>query len=151
MKTIKTGALLIPFGVAACDQGPEFTAEDMMAKEREFAQYSLDHGYYEAFAKFLADDAVAINPDRQPTVGLPAILSYMEGGGGELSWYPLAADVSKSGDMGYTWGRYTFTSTTPEGETVVSHGKYMSVWKKQRDGTWKVVLDGGSGNPPPEE
>lgn len=143
--------ILLALALGACDQTPDFTAEDLMNREREFAQYSVDHGYYEAFSVFLSEDAVAINPGRQPTIGLPAILSYMEGGGGTLDWYPVGADVSNKGDLGYTWGRYTFTGTNEAGETVVSHGKYMSVWKKQRDGSWKVVLDGGSGNPPPEE
>lgn len=151
MNIYKTNVLVLPFLVAACDQGPKMTAEDLMDIEREFAQYSLDHGYYEAFETHLTEDAVAINPDRQPTIGLANILSYMEGGSGELSWYPVAADISKGGDLGYTWGRFTFTGVDENGETVVSHGKYMSVWKLQADGTWKVVLDGGSGNPAPEE
>lgn len=151
MNILKTTALLIPLTLAACDQGPKMTAEDLMDIEREFAQYSKDHGYYEAFATHLTGDAVAINPDRQPTIGLAKILSYMEGRSGELFWEPIGADISKSGDLGYTWGRYTFTATNEEGEAVVSHGKYMSVWKLQADGTWKVVLDGGSSNPPPGE
>jgi len=121
-----------------------------MNKEREFAQYSKDHGYYEAFATYLSKDAVALNGGTQPAVGLDAVLANMEGGTGELLWAPIAADISKSGDLGYTWGRYTFTSIDKDGQTQTSHGKYMSVWKLQADGSWKVVLDGGNSNPPPE-
>lgn len=151
MNIFKMTVLVIPLGLAACDQGQKMTPEDLMEIEREFAQYSVDHGFYEAFATHLTEDAVAINPDRQPTVGLVKILSYMEGRSGELFWEPIGADISKSGDLGYTWGRWTFTATNEAGETQIGHGKYMSVWKLQDDGSWKVVLDGGSGNPAPEE
>ena len=120
-----------------------------MAMEQEFANYSKEHGFYEAFSSYLAKDAVTLNGGSQPAVGLDAVLANMEGGTGELLWAPIAADISKSGDLGYTWGRYTFTSTNDAGETQTSHGKYMSVWKLQDDGTWKVVLDGGNSNPPP--
>ncbi len=151
MNLLKTTAILFPLALTACDQGPNMTAEDLMEVEREFAQYSLDHGFYEAFATHLSEDAVTLNSGSQPTIGIEEALARLEGGQGELFWYPVGADVAKSGDLGYTWGRYTFTGTNEAGETVVSHGKYMSVWKKQPDGTWKVVLDGGNDNPPPVE
>ena len=151
MKIFKTTTVLIPLALAACDQGQKMTPEDLMEIEREFAQYSEDHGYYEAFATHLSKDAVTLNAGLQPVIGLDAVLANFGDRSGELLWYPVAADISKSGDLGYTWGRYTFTSTNDAGESQTSHGKYLSIWKLQDDGTWKVVVDGGTLNPPPTE
>ncbi len=66
-------------------------------------------------------------------------------------WTPLAGDISSSGDLGYTWGRYIYSVPDEDGIRQISHGKYMTVWKRQADGGWKAVLDGGNPNPPPRE
>jgi uncharacterized protein (TIGR02246 family) len=68
-----------------------------------------------------------------------------------LRWTPLVAEVSNDATLGYTVGRYTVTSKTPEGETATGEGKYLSVWRKLADGTWKVAADiGNPGLPYPE-
>jgi ketosteroid isomerase-like protein len=61
-----------------------------------------------------------------------------------LTWEPLYADISVSGDLGYTYG--LFASHTKTGK-LLGRGKYVTIWKKQRDGTWKYVLDGGNEGP----
>ncbi len=151
MKSILTIAIALPLALLACDQGPKVTAEELMAVDQAFSDYSVEHGYYEAFATYLAKGAVALNGGRQPIIGIDAILADMEGGGGTLEWRPVAGDVAKSGDLGYTWGRYTLTYEDENGDTQVAHGKYITVWKRQPDGSFKAVLDGGNPNPPPEE
>lgn len=64
----------------------------------------------------------------------------------KLQWYPVKAEVAESGHTGYTTGNWKIT--TPD-STV--HGCYVSIWKRQKDGTWKYVLDGGSACPDPEK
>ena len=58
--------------------------------------------------------------------------------------------MSGSGDLGYTYGNYVFISKDKDGKIVASYGKYMSVWKKQKDGSWKVVVDMGNASPDPK-
>jgi ketosteroid isomerase-like protein len=60
---------------------------------------------------------------------------------------PVGADVSSTGDLGYTYGTFEFSSTGKDGKPQVEHGKYTSIWKKQGDGSWKVVLDMGNASP----
>jgi ketosteroid isomerase-like protein len=62
-----------------------------------------------------------------------------------LTWPPsYAVVVSKSGDMAYTEGSYTFTYTDPKTrKPVVEKGKYVEVYAKQPDGSWKDVVDTG--------
>ena len=62
-----------------------------------------------------------------------------------LEWYPLKVEVSKSSDLGYTFGNWIFTNAKGE----KGFGNYMTVWKKQKDGTWKYVIDGGNSTPDP--
>ena len=50
--------------------------------------------------------------------------------------------MARSGDLGYTTGPYTLTDNSPE-KKPPQHGFFFSVWKKQMDGNWRVVLDAG--------
>jgi ketosteroid isomerase-like protein len=59
----------------------------------------------------------------------------------KISWLPNRADVAKSGELGYTSGAYEMTFNDPTGKTISDKGKYVTVWKKQTDGSWKVLLD----------
>jgi ketosteroid isomerase-like protein len=70
--------------------------------------------------------------------------------GTSLAWTPLKADMAASGDLGYTYGNFVLTSKNKEGKLVASHGKYTSIWKRQPDGQWKVVLDMGNSSPDPK-
>ena len=67
--------------------------------------------------------------------------------GTRLTWYPLLADVAQSGDLGYTVGTAVYTGRREDGGQVVRYSKYLTVWKKQRDGGWRYVVDGGSARP----
>lgn len=58
-----------------------------------------------------------------------------------ISWQVGRADVAHSGDLGYTSGTYEMTFNDPTGKTVSDKGKYVTVWKKQKNGSWKVLLD----------
>jgi ketosteroid isomerase-like protein len=60
-----------------------------------------------------------------------------------LSWTPVGADVSASGDLGYTYWSYEFRSAGKNGKPVVENGKYTSLWKMQMDGSWRAA---GQGN-----
>lgn len=60
------------------------------------------------------------------------------------------AVLAESGELGYTVGQYTITVTGEDGERSVEKGKYVTIWRKQADGSWKVVLDGGNSDGPTE-
>lgn len=61
-----------------------------------------------------------------------------------LKWQPVKADVAASGDLGYTVGTWQISGKNRKGDPVSMTGKYMTVWKRQADGTWKVVADMGN-------
>ncbi len=58
----------------------------------------------------------------------------------QLIWEPSKVDVSNDGTLGYTWGRYDFTSKGKDGKPETSTGIYLTIWKRQSDGTWEVRI-----------
>ncbi len=66
-----------------------------------------------------------------------------------LEWSPVEAVAAQGGDFGFTWGRYVLTRLDDSGEKNTSHGKYVSIWRKEPDGAWKFVADIGNSNPDP--
>ncbi len=66
----------------------------------------------------------------------------------QLTWDPETAAVLESGNMGYTSGHYIDVATTADGKQAKFGGQYLTVWKKQKDGSWKVLWDGGSSTGP---
>lgn len=67
-------------------------------------------------------------------------------GGG---WKASRVEVSKSGDLGWTTGPYEITETDASGKPMTDKGKYLAVWKKQADGSWKCVADMFNSDLPP--
>ena len=67
-----------------------------------------------------------------------------------LKFHATKIDVSKSGDLAYTQGTYTLTSTDPQTHQIVNdHGSYVTTYRKQPDGTWKAVADIATSDAPP--
>jgi len=87
-----------------------------------------------------------------PVTGREAIREHLSDGppGAVLTWKPLEAKVSRAGDLGHTYGTYELRFSGADGKLQIRYGKYVSIWKRQIDGTWKFVVDIGNASPPPE-
>ncbi|KAA6459769.1 nuclear transport factor 2 family protein [Acidobacteria bacterium AB60] len=101
------------------------------------------------FADWFAEDGVALGNGAAPLVGKVAIArsATWSPQGYQLTWKPTDGLMGPSGDMGYTWGHYEGHSKDANGNPVTTSGRYMTIWRKQADGSWKVVLDAGSTEP----
>lgn len=124
----------------------------LLDTDREFSQYSVDHGAAEAFRKYLLEDALSLPAGRFPVRGREKIYSGMLGGDTSLTlrWEPQEGGVAVSADVGYTWGIYTLTGRVGGGDSVISRGKYLNVWKRDPLGNWRVLIDTGNPNPEAE-
>ncbi len=102
------------------------------------------------FAAWFADDGVALGNGKPPLIGEVAIAQSAKWSPQEyqLTWTPTDAMMSPDGDMGYTWGHYEGRSKDAHGNPVLTSGRYITVWRKQPDGSWKVVLDAGADDAP---
>lgn len=108
----------------------------LMKLEAEFSGRSVTKGALDAFDSYLAEDARLLRENVAPAVGKNAALNLVSARLGTLSWQVTMADISASGDLGYTYGIFEFKS----GSAAPEQGSYVRVWKKQ-NGKWKVVLD----------
>jgi ketosteroid isomerase-like protein len=117
--------------------------------ERRFAKDVLEKGGA-AFADWFADDGVALGNGAAPLIGKVAIVKSANWSAKDyqLTWTPTDAMMGPSGDMGYTWGHYEGRSKDANGNPVLTSGRYITMWRKQPDGSWKVVLDAGASEPP---
>jgi ketosteroid isomerase-like protein len=67
----------------------------------------------------------------------------------DITWHPDKAGVARSGELGYTSGTTEMSYKDASGKTIFDKGKYLSVWKKQADGSWKVLFDMFNSDLPP--
>lgn len=142
-------AWLVATGVGA--QSPEPLPQaltQMIEAERAFAARALVVGWKQAFLEYFAPDALGFaqgqvglardqiskNPDPPPDL--------------QLIWEPRFGDMSGSGDLGYLTGPVRTVRASRDGGKP-RYSNYTSIWKRQRDGTFKVVMDVGINTPGP--
>jgi len=93
---------------------------------------------------FYAEDGAVYAPNAPIAAGRPAIKVEWTGmvnlPGFAVNWVPSRVEVARSADLAWSTGTYTMTSNIP-GSAATDHGKYVAVWKKQSDGSWKVQAD----------
>jgi ketosteroid isomerase-like protein len=137
--------ILLLAGIFSCKKGGGNTNSDVLLQaDRDFSALSEKEGMFTAFLTFIADDGVILRDNAYPAKGKNTLRDYYAGKSDTsslLTWKPVYADLSAGGDLGYTYGIYTLR-VKATGE--LSRGTYVSVWKKQSDGTWKFVLDSGT-------
>lgn len=116
--------------------------DDMVAAERAFAADASARDTRAAFLEALAEDGLVFAPG--PTSG-KRVWEARKPNKSRLEWAPELAEIAASGDLGYTSGPFRLT---PEGaEKPAVFGHYFTIWRKDADGKWKVVIDHGIGHP----
>jgi ketosteroid isomerase-like protein len=122
--------------------------DKVRAADSSFSDLAYRMGTGFAFSNTAADNGVVFGTP-QLVVGPEAIRAFFaaQGTSSSLTWRPVYAAVADSRDLGFTIGEYIATGRGPSGAAVQHSGKYLTVWKLQRDGTWKFVVDGGSPTP----
>lgn len=116
--------------------------------EAQFAKDVRERGGA-GFASWFAEDGVALGNGAAPLIGKVAIAKSASWSPKDyqLTWTPTDGLMGPSGDMGYTWGHYEGHSKDANGNPVITSGRYMTIWRKEKDGSWKVVMDGGANEP----
>lgn len=95
-------------------------------------------GYY-------TTDAIVMPPNEPLATGKESVRKVIADlyamPGLALSWQPVKVVVARSGDIGYSQGTYELTANDASGKPMTDRGKYLEVWKKQADGSWKCAVD----------
>ena len=146
--------LIIPTVVAlgaalhGCTGAPAVDLEAARASlreaDRQYAQIGTSKDL-EGFVAMYTADAAMYPPELPVAKGHEAIRAtvgaFMEDPAFAISFTPGTVDVAASGDMGYTYGTANITITGPDGNPMSEIIRDFHLWKRQADGSWKVVVD----------
>ncbi len=124
---------------------------ELVQVEAAFSAMAQEKGVLAAFEHFAAPDAAFIDTDPRKFRGAAAVRERMgpDQPGVKLSWSALFTDVSDDGTLGYNYGRYESRRPGTDGKDIVRGGFFLSIWKRQPDGSWKYVMDTGAPDRPP--
>lgn len=131
--TALAAALLIASPAAA--QVPD--AAPVVAAERAFAADAPSLGIAGSFNKWSTPDAIVIADGRAQRIGEVYPDGPRPADEPLLEWWPNFAGVARSGDLGFTTGGVALNGRRT--------GHYFTIWKRQPDGSWRWIYDGGSG------
>lgn len=97
-----------------------------------------------AFARFVDEEAIWGGPASLQE-GRSAVTAwwarYTSPGGERLTWSPRQAVLAASGDLGYTLGDYRWEGKGPGGKALAAEGRYLTVWRRGKDGAFRAVFD----------
>ena len=151
MNYLKIAFLVVMiFLVGGCMNDIDLNKEknDLFKTDMEFSAKSEEVGPAEAFYLYMDAEGIQLPINGDAVLGNISIRDRMLSAGDyQLIWTPIKAEVSKSADMGWTWGTYTYKAKDENGEEIRRKGKYLNIWKKQEDGKWKVAVDIGNIEP----
>lgn len=127
------------------EQNIEKWKMEIVETEREFAEMAKRDGIPKAFLTYAAEEAVLMR-NNTLIIGKEAMKNSFgnpDPGHGrvELAWKPDFVDVSRSGDLGYSYGKYTYSVIDSTGAIKLDSGIFHTVWKRQANGEWKFVWD----------
>lgn len=153
--------LLIATTLIACSpQKPseverEKIKQEVMSYDLAFSKYSQANGFAKALAEYADEDAIKLNPREYSAFGRAQLQKEADADSlgsseGVLTWQPKKVTVSGSGDLASAFGDWFFSFKSPQtNRDTTIYGNYITVWKKQQDGSWKFILDGGNAAPGP--
>jgi ketosteroid isomerase-like protein len=114
------------------------------AADEEWSKSAADNNIDTWMAHY-TDDVAALPPNEPTAVGRDAtrksIAAFLATPGLKVSWKTTKVEAAKSGEIGYSYGTYEITFKDAKGKPMSDRGKYLEVWKKQSDGTWKCAAD----------
>ncbi len=155
MRTSALPALLLAFLAAVASPALARSAPppdkaslkaEVAAMEDAFCSMAREKGLLAAFQHFAAPDVAFIDTDPRQYRGPAAVLKRLgqDRPGISLTWSAMFTDVSDDGTLGYNWGRYEWRGPGADGHPAVRTGFFLTIWKRQPDGTWRYVMDNGA-------
>jgi ketosteroid isomerase-like protein len=122
------------------------TAEAAMLKaDRDFNQAMAERDM-KRFLSFVAEDAT-FNTDRGRAAISKAWAPFFAPDGPKLTWGPTKAEALVGADIGITIGSWERRTKAADGAMKTTKGQYLTVWQKQKDGSWQATYDNGSTAP----
>ncbi len=107
--------------------------------DNDFSTLSQSKGLKNAYLEYIDSNGVILRPNSLPIIDADAVdyILAMNDSAYSITWKPSMASVSQMGDLGYSYGVYEINTTAKD---TTLYGTYITIWKKQKDGNWKFVL-----------
>jgi ketosteroid isomerase-like protein len=116
----------------------ELVRQELLKVDREFFALAKAAGANKAYFSFVTGDARLHRNGRLPVVGAKAAKAFLAEKNFSMTGEPIQSDVAESDDFGYTYGSYELKyADSQESEK----GYYVRTWKRDGQGSWKIVLD----------
>lgn len=123
--------------------------DPLLQADRDFNKAAQERRL-DGWMEFMTESTV-LDGGGKPVQGIDSIRKHLapqwENSSYKLTWEPISAELFGNGKFGYTRGRWTSTLKDDKGAEHSITGDYLTVWRQQKDGTWKVAWDGGSVDP----
>ncbi|HEY7461169.1 MAG TPA: DUF4440 domain-containing protein [Gemmatimonadota bacterium] len=134
--------------LVGCGASVNLEAEKAAVKQADadFSKTSESRDF-QAFLTFVSDSATFYSNGGRILRGKQEVgeqwKPLFDPAGPALAWQPTDSDVASSGDLGYSRGVWKISQDGPEGRREGT-GKYVTIWRKEADGKWRVVVDIGN-------
>ena len=122
----------------------EASKKEIGDAEKAFETMAKEKGIAEAFAFYADSNAVIKRKNDSLIKGKEAIRNFYDADfykTASVTWSPDFIETSPDGGLGYTYGKYLWQSKDSTGKTNEFRGVFHTVWKKQKDGSWRYVWD----------
>ena len=115
------------------------SGKQIIEADKAARNLATEIGFNNALLAVADSSFVKLGNGQMPIIGKTAFANSFDSNKDikTITWQPENGDVANSGELGYTWGNWQFK--TPD---TIYYGNYVTIWKKQADGTWKMCLDG---------
>lgn len=137
-------AAAVLFVAASVARQPPVSAnlQALVDTERAFAKTATVKGLRDSFLDYFADDAIALVPTAEPARDRLREQPSRPPSELEITWEPRQGDVAASNDLGWLTGPSTVVNHAAP-NPAPQFGNYLSVWRRQPDGRWRVYIDVG--------
>ena len=144
-RILLSSALLIGVALNPAPQS-RISPEVLMEADRAF-DAAVAAGGVDVWVSWFAEDGALIQEGIGESRGhamIRDVMTALDDPNVSLRWEPVRADIAASGDLGWTTGRSVFEVIAPDGTAQRTEGVYVTIWRLQADGSWKVVMDLGN-------
>jgi ketosteroid isomerase-like protein len=139
---IYTMCFIVVFGQKA--ENKELIKAEIYKTEKAFEKMAAEKGTTEAFYEY-TDSLAVINRGNDSLIygkdNIRHFYSTKNNPNATVNWTPDFIEVSSDGTLGYTYGKYVWKLKQADGSIKESRGIFHTVWKRQKDGSWKYVWD----------
>ncbi len=148
MKKIIIAAILFSSCKTGTTDLSKQAAEQIRNADIAMSDLATKEGFFQALLKYADDSLIIPREGKLPMIGKTEVTKGWAEKPmiKELTWKPIRAEASQSGEIGYSFGYAIY-----QGKDTTTYTNYCTIWKKQKDGAWKFVYDAGNNIPPPAD